>query len=69
MLTVLGGLAEFERELIRERTEEGRQRAMDRGVKFGRPSRPRTSARRRLSGYALATPNPMWRARMASIPP
>ena len=37
MLIVLGGLAEFERELIRERTEEGRKRAMDRGVKFGRP--------------------------------
>ncbi|WP_439925424.1 recombinase family protein [Nitrobacter sp. JJSN] len=37
MLTVLGGLAEFERELIRARTGEGRKRAMDRGVRFGRP--------------------------------
>ena len=37
MLTVLGGLAEFERELIRARTGEGRKRAMARGVKFGRP--------------------------------
>jgi DNA invertase Pin-like site-specific DNA recombinase len=37
MLTVLGGLAEFERELIRERTGEGRKRAQARGVKFGRP--------------------------------
>jgi DNA invertase Pin-like site-specific DNA recombinase len=37
MLTVLGGLAEFERELIRTRTGEGRKRAMERGVKFGRP--------------------------------
>jgi DNA invertase Pin-like site-specific DNA recombinase len=27
MLTVLGGLAEFERELIRARTGEGRERA------------------------------------------
>jgi DNA invertase Pin-like site-specific DNA recombinase len=36
-LTVLGGLAEFERELIRARTGEGRKRAKDRGVKFGRP--------------------------------
>ena len=36
MLTVLGGLAEFERELIRERTGEGRERAMANGVKFGR---------------------------------
>jgi DNA invertase Pin-like site-specific DNA recombinase len=37
MVTVLAGLAEFERELIRARTGEGRKRAMDRGVKFGRP--------------------------------
>lgn len=37
MLTVLAGLAEFERELIRARTGEGRSRAMARGVKFGRP--------------------------------
>jgi DNA invertase Pin-like site-specific DNA recombinase len=38
MLTVLGGLAEFERELIRARTGEGRARAKARGVRFGRPS-------------------------------
>ena len=38
MLTVLGGLAEFERELIRARTGDGRKRARDRGVKFGRPT-------------------------------
>ncbi len=37
MLTVLGGLAEFERELIRARTGEGRKRAQQRGVRFGRP--------------------------------
>ena len=36
MLTVLGGLAEFERELIRARTGEGRERAKARGVKMGR---------------------------------
>jgi DNA invertase Pin-like site-specific DNA recombinase len=39
MLTVLGGLAEFERELIRARTGEGRKRAQARGIKFGRPSK------------------------------
>jgi DNA invertase Pin-like site-specific DNA recombinase len=38
MLTVLGGLAEFERELIRARTGDGRARAKARGVKFGRPA-------------------------------
>jgi hypothetical protein len=32
-----GGLAEFERELIRARTGEGRKRAKERGVRFGRP--------------------------------
>jgi len=36
MLTVLGGLAEFERHLILARTNEGRQRAKARGVRFGR---------------------------------
>ncbi len=36
MLTVLGGLAEFERELIRARTGEGRERAKARGVVLGR---------------------------------
>jgi DNA invertase Pin-like site-specific DNA recombinase len=38
MLTVLGGLAEFERELILARTGDGRARAKVRGVKFGRPT-------------------------------
>jgi DNA invertase Pin-like site-specific DNA recombinase len=37
MVTVLGGLAEFERELIRARTDDGRTRAKARGVRFGRP--------------------------------
>ena len=36
MLTVLPGLAEFERDLIRSRTGEGRARAKERGVKMGR---------------------------------
>ena len=39
MLTVLGGLAEFERELIRAGASEGRERAKARGVKMGRPSK------------------------------
>ena len=36
MITVLGGLAEFERHLILARTDEGRVRAKARGVRFGR---------------------------------
>lgn len=46
MLTVLGGLAEFERELIRARTEEGRARARARGVKMGRKPKLTTHQRR-----------------------
>jgi DNA invertase Pin-like site-specific DNA recombinase len=52
MVTVLGGLAEFERDLIRARTGEGRARAVARGVKMGRPSKltphQRKEALRRL---------------------
>jgi DNA invertase Pin-like site-specific DNA recombinase len=44
MLTVLGGLAEFERELIRARTSEGRERAKARGQSLGRTSAARQSA-------------------------
>lgn len=37
IMTVFAGIAEFERDLIRERTGAGRKDAMKRGVKFGRP--------------------------------
>jgi DNA invertase Pin-like site-specific DNA recombinase len=58
MLTVLSGLAEFERELIRARTDEGRKRAQARGVKFGRklkltPHQRREALARREAGEAL----------------
>ena len=36
MLTVIGGLAEFERELIKDRTSEGRERAKRAGIRMGR---------------------------------
>jgi DNA invertase Pin-like site-specific DNA recombinase len=36
LVTMLAAIAEFERELIRERTGAGRQRAMAAGIKFGR---------------------------------
>lgn len=41
--TLLATIADFERDLIRERTGEGRKRAMAAGVKFGR--------KRKLSDY------------------
>ena len=55
MLTVLGGLAEFERELIRARTGEGRARAKARGVRLGRkpkltPHQKREALARRERG-------------------
>ena len=58
MLTVLGGLAEFERELIKARTSEGRRRAKARGVHMGRPSalnaeQRREALARREAGEAL----------------
>jgi len=49
-LTVLGGLAEFERELIRARTGEGRKRAQARGVRFGR--KPKLTAHQRQEAIA-----------------
>ena len=50
MLTVLSGLAEFERELIRSRTSEGRERAKARGVAMGR--KPKLTAHQRLEALA-----------------
>jgi DNA invertase Pin-like site-specific DNA recombinase len=59
MLTVLGGLAEFERSLIMTRTGEGRARAKARGVKFGRklkltPHQIAEARARREAGEALS---------------
>lgn len=39
VLTVFAGIAEFERDLIRERTSSGRAAAKQRGVRFGRPAK------------------------------
>jgi DNA invertase Pin-like site-specific DNA recombinase len=50
MLTVLSGLAEFERDLIRTRTGEGRARAKARGVKLGR--RPKLTAHQQREALA-----------------
>jgi DNA invertase Pin-like site-specific DNA recombinase len=59
IIAVLGALAEFERSMILSRTADGRKRAMDRGVRFGR--KPKLSqfqiaeaVARRANGEALA---------------
>jgi DNA invertase Pin-like site-specific DNA recombinase len=59
LATLLAAIAEFERELIRERTGEGRKRAMAAGVKFGRKRKlsdfQRAEAvKRRSAGETLA---------------
>jgi DNA invertase Pin-like site-specific DNA recombinase len=55
MLTILGGLAEFERELIRARTGNGRERAKAKGVRFGRKPKLTLHQRREaLQRRALA---------------
>ena len=54
MLTVLGGLAEFERELIKARTGEGRARAVARGVKLGPPHKLTHHQRREALGRVAA---------------
>ena len=46
LTTLLASIAEFERELTRERTGDGRKRSMAAGVKFGR--------KRKLSDYRRA---------------
>ena len=49
MLTIMGGIAQFERELIRERCEEGIERAKAKGTKFGRPSALDTGEKRKIA--------------------
>lgn len=50
---ILSAFAEFERELIRERTIEGLRRAKQQGKIAGRPKGKKDSSPRRKSGYIL----------------
>lgn len=55
-----GAVAEFERELVRERTGEGRKRAIKAGVKFGRPPilsafQLQEATKRKANGEAYST--------------
>ncbi|MEH2472619.1 DNA invertase Pin-like site-specific DNA recombinase [Nitrobacteraceae bacterium AZCC 2161] len=58
ILTVIGGLAEFERELIKSRTSEGRERAKARGVRMGRkhkltPHQQAEVRKRKAEGHSV----------------
>jgi DNA invertase Pin-like site-specific DNA recombinase len=49
MLTIMGGIAEFERGLIRQRCEAGIERARANGKQFGRPTALDAGQRRRVA--------------------
>jgi DNA invertase Pin-like site-specific DNA recombinase len=50
MLTIMGGIAEFERDLIRSRCDEGIDRARKLGKRFGRPERLDDGQKRTIAG-------------------
>jgi DNA invertase Pin-like site-specific DNA recombinase len=59
MLTIMGGIAEFERSLIRKRCEEGIERAKAKGITFGRKRKldaemVRVAAERYAKGETMA---------------
>jgi DNA invertase Pin-like site-specific DNA recombinase len=75
IITIMSGIATFERELIRKRCEEGIARAKRKGTRFGRPSALDPSQRRKIAerysaGETMATlareydcgPATIWRA-------
>ena len=81
MLTIFGGIAEFERDLIRSRTDEGIERARRLGKKFGRPDRLDAGQKRTIAElYASGKTMPelaeeygvgvgtIWRALQPEIP-
>jgi len=54
MLTIMGGIAEFERGLIRKRTDEGIERAKKLGKRFGRPERLDEGQKRKIAEFYAA---------------
>jgi DNA invertase Pin-like site-specific DNA recombinase len=51
MLAILGAFAEFERDMIAARTQAGVKRAMERGVKFGQPTKITDDVRRKINDW------------------
>ena len=60
MLNILGAFAQFERDLILERTAEGRKAAKEKGVRFGRKSAVNASTKAKEEScvklYEIGTP-------------
>ncbi len=54
LFNVLGSIAEFERDLIRERVRAGQQAAKRRGVRFGRPEATDKATRERIMRLSRA---------------
>jgi len=50
----MGGIAEFERGLIRSRTDAGIERARRQGKKFGRPARLDDGQKRKIADFYAA---------------
>jgi DNA invertase Pin-like site-specific DNA recombinase len=72
LVTMLAAIAEFERELIRERTGEGRKRAMAAGEKFGRPPvltafQKAEAHKRRIAGEPLSLIAQAYRVSVSTI--
>ena len=54
VMTIMGGIAEFERGLIRKRTDEGIDRARKLGKRFGRPERLDDGQKRKIADFYAA---------------
>jgi DNA invertase Pin-like site-specific DNA recombinase len=72
MLTIMGGIAQFERELIRSRCEEGIERAKAKGIRFGRKRKldremVRVAADRYAKGETMAELAKDYRVNEATI--
>jgi DNA invertase Pin-like site-specific DNA recombinase len=64
MITILGGLAEFEHSLIKARADVGIRRAREAGVKFGRPLKHQ---RQQANCSIRVSRREQWRACLMSI--
>jgi DNA invertase Pin-like site-specific DNA recombinase len=66
LITMLAAIAEFERELIRERTGEGRKRAMQNGIRFGR--KPKLSNFQPRRRWLAVVPEKPWPRSLVHTP-